>query len=55
MILRTESQKIFVETWDESIKIEPEPFVFKKLIGILVQSKMNFQKDDFESFSFEDN
>ena len=30
MILRTESQKIFVETGNESIEIEPEPFLLKK-------------------------
>ncbi len=48
MISRTGSQKIFVETRDENIDIEPIPSVLRSSIRGLVRVQIVRQKDKFE-------
>jgi hypothetical protein len=48
MISRTESQKIFVETRDENIDIEPVPSVLRSSLRSLVLLQIATKKDKFE-------
>jgi hypothetical protein len=48
MISGTESQKIFVETWDENIDIEPIPSVLRSSLRGVVPSQIASKKDKFE-------
>jgi hypothetical protein len=48
MISRRESQKIFVETWDENIDIEPIPSILRSFPRGLVRLQIAPKKDKFE-------
>jgi hypothetical protein len=48
MIWRMESQKIFVETRDETIDIEPIPSVLRSSLRGLVPLQIALKKDKFE-------